>query len=263
MKRMDQLLHHSIYLIRETYANFHRPALLWSMGKDSTVLLSLCRKAFLGRVPFPVLHIDTGRKFKRMYQYRDSWAKKWDLNLNIVGNNTARELSISDKVTCCTRLKTEPLKETLQQNGYDAVLLAIRRDEHGIRAKERQFSPRGHDFSWDYENQPPELWDLFESRVDTGSHIRVHPVLAWTEMDIWQYIKQENLPIIDLYFAKNGKRYRSIGCECCCQPIDSDASSVDQIIEELKCTRISERQGRAQDKEAAYAMQKLRALGYM
>jgi sulfate adenylyltransferase subunit 2 len=142
-------------------------------------------------------------------------------------------------------------------------MLAIRRDEHGVRAKERHFSPRDGSFRWDYQDQPPELWDLFGARADDRTHIRVHPLLDWTELDVWRYIKQEELPVVDLYFSRGGKRYRSIGCEPCCEPIDSEAATLDGILRELETTRIAERQGRAQDKEAAYAMQQLRALGYM
>ncbi len=169
----------------------------------------------------------------------------------------------SDKLACCTALKTEALKQLIQDQGFDAVMLAIRRDEHGVRAKERHFSPRDTRFHWDYHDQPPELWDLFGARADDNTHIRVHPLLDWTELDIWRYIKRENLPVVDLYFSRQGKRYRSIGCEPCCEPIDSEAATLDDILHELETTRIGERQGRAQDKEAAYAMQQLRALGYM
>ena len=142
-------------------------------------------------------------------------------------------------------------------------MLAIRRDEHGIRAKERHFSPRDDNFKWDYQNQPPELWDLFESNVNRDTHVRIHPLLEWTELDVWQYVKREKIPVVELYFAKYGKRSRSIGCVPCCEPVDSNAQTVDEIIAELKDTKIGERQGRAQDKESAYAMQQLRALGYM
>jgi sulfate adenylyltransferase subunit 2 len=265
MERIEELEHRSIYIIREAYACFRKPAVLWSMGKDSTVLIALCRKAFLGAVPFPVVHIDTGRKFPSMIAFRDKWAKAWGLDLLVARN--AASLSgnpgFSDKLACCTALKTEALKQLIRDQGFDAVMLAIRRDEHGVRAKERHFSPRDMSFRWDYHDQPPELWDLFGARADDNTHIRVHPLLDWTELDIWRYVRQENLPVVDLYFSKNGKRYRSIGCEPCCEPVDSDAVTLDDILRELETTRIGERQGRAQDKEAAYAMQQLRALGYM
>lgn len=265
MERLEALEHRSIYIIREAYACFQAPAVLWSMGKDSTALIALCRKAFLGAVPFPVVHIDTGRKFPSMIAFRDQWAKAWGLDL-LVARNTAglsENVAFSDKLACCTALKTEALKQLLHDQKFDAIMLAIRRDEHGVRAKERHFSPRDMKFQWDYRNQPPELWDLFEARADDNTHVRVHPLLDWTELDIWRYIKRENLPIVDLYFAKGGKRYRSIGCAPCCEPISSEAANLDDILHELETTRIGERQGRAQDKEAAYAMQQLRALGYM
>jgi len=265
MERMEELENRSIYIIREAYACFRRPAVLWSMGKDSTVLIALCRKAFLGTVPFPVVHIDTGRKFPSMYAFRDKWAQAWNLKI-LIARNTAGlsdNADYADKLACCTALKTEALKQMLHDQSFDAIMLAIRRDEHGVRAKERHFSPRDTDFQWNYRNQPTELWDLFGAKADDNTHVRVHPLLDWTELDIWRYIKRENLPIVDLYSAKEGKRYRSIGCAPCCEPVSSDATTLDDILHELETTRIGERQGRAQDKEAAYAMQQLRALGYM
>ena len=147
--------------------------------------------------------------------------------------------------------------------GFRALYLGIRRDEHGIRAKERVFSPRDEDFEWDYKNQPPELWDQYKSKAKEEEHLRVHPLLGWTELDIWRYIKREEIPVVSLYFAKDGKRFRSIGCEPCVNPVDSNADTLDKIIQELKETDVSERSGRAQDKESDYMMQKLRALGYM
>jgi len=151
----------------------------------------------------------------------------------------------------------------LAESKFKALLLAIRRDEHGIRAKERYFSPRNQDFQWNYQDQPAELWDLYKSKTKVGEHFRIHPMLHWTELDIWRYIQKERIPTINLYFAKNGKRYRSIGCQPCCMPVDSEADSIKRIVKELETTKISERSGRAQDKENAYTMQKLRSLGYM
>ena len=259
----------SIYIIREAYSEFKNIAVLWSTGKDSTTVLWLARKAFFGKIPFPVIHIDTGYKFKTMYEFRDRIAKEWGLELIVARNEEALGIGPeAGKFECCTKLKTEALKKCLEKYGFDALILAIRRDEHGIRAKERYVSFRDKNFFWNYRNQPPEFWDyfnIFEFKQE-GEHLRIHPMLHWTELDMWLYIKKENIPVNPLYFSgtrKKGYRYRSIGCEPCCNPIKSDAKNVDEIIEELKKTKTAERAGRAQDKEKAYMMQKLRALGYM
>jgi len=263
---MKDLENKSIYIVREAVKQFKNPAALWSMGKDSTALLWLCRKAFFGKVPFPVIHIDTGYKFPEMYAFRDRIAREWGLDLRVCENKKAKEEGMGPekgKFACCTALKTAALKSFLDQEGFDAIFLAIRRDEHGIRAKERYFSPRDKDFKWDYKNQPPEMWDLFESVFAGATHVRVHPILHWTELDVWEYVKKEGIPTNSLYFAKDGKRYRSLGCVPCTEPIASTAKTIDEVIEEIKTSDVSERSGRAQDKEEDYMMQKLRALGYM
>jgi sulfate adenylyltransferase subunit 2 len=263
---LKDLENRSIYMIREAYAEFRRPAVLWSTGKDSTAALWLCRKAFFGRIPFPVIHIDTGYKFKQMYAFRDRLAEKWGLDLIVAQNEEALKQGLGPKdgkFECCTRLKTEALKNCLEEHGFDALILAIRRDEHGIRAKERYFSPRDETFKWDFREQPLEMWDQFQGLVGEGNHMRVHPILHWRELDVWEYVVKEGIPINPMYFAKDGKRYRSLGCEPCTSPIDSDAATVDEIVEELRVTKIAERSGRAQDKEQAFTMQKLRTLGYM
>lgn len=267
MDHLDKLESQSIYIIREAYKQFKDIAVLWSIGKDSTTMMWLVRKAFYGRVPFPALHIDTGYKFDEIYKFRDEWAKNWGIKLIVGSNEGSIKAGMGpkegDKLSCCGQLKTDALKQTIDKYRYKALLLGIRRDEHGIRAKERYFSPRNKQFEWNYKDQPPELWDQFKNQQKGEQHIRVHPLLHWTELDIWMYIQREHLPIVSLYYAKNGKRFRSIGCEPCCAPVDSDADTVDKIVEELKTTKIAERSGRAQDKERAYMMQKLRALGYM
>jgi sulfate adenylyltransferase subunit 2 len=267
MDNLDKLESQSIYIIREAYKQFKDIAVLWSIGKDSTTLMWLVRKAFYGNVPFPALHIDTGYKFQEIYDFRDEWSKKWNMNLVIGCNHESLQAGMgpdaSDKLACCGELKTEALKQTIDKYGFKALLLGIRRDEHGIRAKERVFSPRNKQFQWDYKDQPAELWDQFKNKQQVEQHIRVHPLLHWTELDIWKYVQREEIPITGLYFAMKGKRYRSIGCATCCDPVDSEADTVDKIVEELKTTKVSERSGRAQDKERAYMMQKLRALGYM
>lgn len=266
MEHLKRLENQSIFIIREAYSQFKKVALLWSIGKDSSTLLYLVRKAFLGNIPFPVLHLDTGYKFKEIYQFRDQYAEKWKLNLIVWKNQEAISRGVgphTGKFECCTELKTNALKRAIAEQGFKALYLGIRRDEHGIRAKERIFSTRDEDFEWNYKEQPPELWDQYKTKAKDEEHIRVHPLLGWREIDIWEYIKKENIPIVSLYFAKDGKRYRSIGCETCCASIDSDAQTIDEVVEELKTSKISERSGRAQDKESAYIMQRLRSLGYM
>jgi len=265
---LDELESKSIYIIREAYWEYRNNlAALWSMGKDSTALVHLLRKAFFGEVPIPVIHIDTTFKFRQIYEFRDRYTKEWNLNLIIARNDIALKENMSPekgRFNCCTILKTEALKQAIHRHTLKALLVAIRRDEHAIRAKERYFSLRDKEFKWDYQNQPLELWtEYYKTEAEAGTHVRVHPLLHWREIDIWRYIKRERLPVINLYFAKKGKRYRSIGCECCCQPIESKADAIDKIIKELRITQIPERAGRAQDKEKEYMMQKLRSLGYM
>jgi len=266
MNYLEELENKTIYIIRETYASFRDMALLWSIGKDSTTLLWIIRKAFFGKIPFPIIHIDTSYKFKEIYEFREKYSKEWNLNLIISKNEDALKEGVcpeKGKLQCCNALKTDALKLTIKKYNYKALLLAIRRDEHGIRAKERYFSPRDINFKWNYKNQPAELWDLYKSTSENHQHIRVHPMLHWTELDIWKYIQKEKIPTVNLYFAQNNKRFRSIGCETCCAPINSKANNLQKIVKELETTNIAERSGRAQDKENSYTMQKLRSLGYM
>ena len=237
------------------------------MGKDSTTLVHMARKAFLGKVPIPVVHIDTTFKFKQIYEFRDKYTKEWNLNLIIAKNDTALQEGMSPekgRFNCCNALKTEVLKQVIKKENFKALLVGIRRDEHAIRAKERYFSLRDKEFRWDYQNQPLELWaQYYKSADDSDTHFRIHPLLHWQEIDVWRYIKRERLPVVNLYFSKEGRRYRSIGCECCCEPVESSANNIDKIIDEINNTTISERTGRAQDKENICAMQRLRSLGYM
>ena len=267
MNHLDELENKSNYIIREAFHRFDNMALLWSIGKDSTTLLWLTRKAFLGQIPFPCVHIDTTYKFPEMYRFRQEYAEKWGLNLLVHINHEAIEKGVSydthDAFTCCTELKTNGLKQAIAKHNYDALLVGIRRDEHGIRAKERVFSPRDQNFQWNYEDPPAELWDQYMSREEEDQHSRVHPLLGWTEVDIWRYIQRENIPTSELYFAKDGKRYRSLGCMPITKPVDSDADTIEKIIAEIETSDETERSGRAQDKEDADTMQKLRALGYM
>jgi sulfate adenylyltransferase subunit 2 len=263
---LQELESKSIYIIREAYYQFKNVALLWSMGKDSTTLLWLVRKAFFGKIPFPVIHLDTSYKFREIYEFRDKYAKKCNLNLIVAKNENSLKQGMSPergRFTCCSQLKTGALKEIIKKRKFDALYLAIRRDEHGIRAKERAFSVRNADFNWDYLNQPVELWDQYKAKQKGEEHFRIHPLLGWREIDVWEYIKREKIPVVSLYLAKKGKRYRSIGCQRCCNPVDSDADTIYKITQELKSSKVAERSGRAQDKERAYMMQKLRSLGYM
>lgn len=257
---LDKLEEKSIFILREAKAKFDNVAALWSMGKDSTTMLALARKAFLGKVPFPIIHIDNGIDFPETYKYRETLAKKWKLNLIVAHSEINPEMS---GFSCCGANKTDALKKLMDEYGFDALIVSIRRDEHGIRAKERVFSPRDKEFKWDYKNQPAEVWNNFTSKMEGTSHIRIHPLLEWNEIDIWRFIKQENIPINPLYFSKNGLRYRSLGCTHCSSPMKSEAKNVDDIIYELEHTKEDERAGRQQDKEKEYIMQRLRALGYL
>lgn len=257
---LGKLEEESVFILREAKKRFKKPCCLWSMGKDSTVTLALSRKAFFGQVPFPVIHIDNGIDFKETYEFRKKLAAEWNLDL-IVEPSHIKDDDISG-VSCCGANKTDALKRVLDREGFDAVIVSIRRDEHGIRAKERTFSPRTKDFKWDYQNQPAEIWNL-AAQMDGSDHVRVHPLLHWNEIDAWRFVKQENIPINPLYFSVDGKRYRSLGCTKCTVAVGSSATTVDDIIEELRTTQVEERSGRAQDKEKEHVMQRLRALGYM
>lgn len=265
-ERLKKLEEESVYIIRETYAKFKKPGMLWSIGKDSTVLLWLARKAFLGNCPIPLVHVDTTYKIPEMIVHRDRLVHEWGLQLIVGKNEEALGTGMNPekgRLECCMALKTEAFRQTVEQHGLDAILLGIRRDEEKSRSKERFFSVRSADFEWKYKEQAPEIWTQYNTDFPPGSHVRVHPLLSWTEIDIWEYIDQEKIPVTTLYFARNGKRYRSLGCWPCTTPIASQAMTVKDIVEELKHIEKSERAGRAQDKADSYAMQKLRAQGYM
>ncbi|MDR2462698.1 MAG: sulfate adenylyltransferase subunit 2 [Verrucomicrobiales bacterium] len=277
MTHLDKLESQGIFIFREAYHSFKNIAKPWSMGKDSNVLIWLAKKAFCGKIPFPVLHIDTTYEFPEMLEFRDWAVKEYDLNLIVKINEDARHgrgayktsvgYETHDPVTVTHELKTVALQQVIAHYKWDALITGIRRDEDSTRAKERYFSPRNADFEWDYRDQPPEFWNQFTTAVGEGEHIRVQPLLDWTETDIWQYIKRERIPIPQMYFARevNGKklRYRSLGCHPITKPVESDAADIDAIIEELRHTKTSERAGRAQDHHERNAMQKLRAKGFM
>lgn len=266
MDNLDALESQSIYIFREAFNKVERLAMLWSIGKDSNAMLWLARKAFFGHVPFPLIHVDTKKKIPEMIEFRDRYAKEWNLNLIVDSNHQAIAAGMGPeqgKVVCCSALKTEGLKAVIAAHGFTGVFAGIRRDEEGTRAKERIFSPRGILSQWDVRDQPPEFWEQFNADVPPGAHLRIHPLLPWTEIDIWRYIRREGIPLVDLYFAKNGQRYRSLGCAPCTSPMASTASTVDEIIKELENTKVSERSGRAQDKESEDAFERLRVEGYM
>jgi sulfate adenylyltransferase subunit 2 len=264
LDHLDQLESESVYIFREAFNRIDKLAMLWSLGKDSNTMVWLAKKAFFGRVPFPVLHIDTGRKFPEMYAFRERYSREWGLNLVVRPCPPVEEVdpSLPPAARSAAR-KTLGLKSVLAEFGFQGIIAGIRRDEESIRAKERVFSPRGADGAWNLKDQPPEFWQQFNSDVPPGAHLRVHPLLHWTELDIWRYTQREKIPCVDLYFSKNGKRYRSLGDRDITFPIASSAACVEEILAELEGTRVPERAGRAMDHESEDAFERLRADGYM
>ncbi|MGH9148151.1 MAG: sulfate adenylyltransferase subunit CysD [Vicinamibacterales bacterium] len=267
---LDELESESIFILREAFAKFDNIAMLWSIGKDSTALLWLARKAFFGHVPFPLVHIDTTYKIPSMIEYRDRVVREWNLQL-VVGRNNAvlaegrtYPNGRATRVECCTLLKKDALQDVIAQYKYTGIVVGVRRDEDPTRAKERYFSPRNASMEWNASDQPPEFWNQFKTDFAPGSHIRIHPLLHWTELNVWEYIEREQIPVIPLYFDDGtGRRYRSLGCAPCTGSIASKARTVHEIIEELRATRVPERAGRAQDQESEDAFEKLRRDGYM
>ena len=293
MDQLSQLESLGIHILRESYANFRNLCMLWSIGKDSTVLLWLARKAFYGHVPFPLVHIDTHYKIPEMIQYRDRLTREWKLPMVYGENTAALEAKQTfpdgnvDRISCCRLLKAEALKNTLSgtwpryrfnheadeyqvdtdTEAYTGVIVGVRSDEEGSRSKERYFSPRDTENVWDVGDQPPEFWNQFKTDFAPGTHVRIHPLLDWTETNIWEYIERESIPTVSLYYDQGeGLRYRSLGCEPCTHAVQSTAKNVPEIIAELKSgkfTNIAERSGRAQDKEDGGGLETLRREGYM
>ncbi|MCA9525310.1 MAG: sulfate adenylyltransferase subunit CysD, partial [Myxococcales bacterium] len=244
------------------------------------------RKAFFGHVPFPLVHIDTHYKIPEMIRFRDQIALDWGLTMVIGQNEEALAAGMGPgrgRLTCCTALKTRALKQTLDGTGpryriqpdgsyapdtdrepYTGVIVGARGDEEGSRSKERYFSPRTKENDWQLDDQPPELWNQFKTDFAPGTHIRIHPLLDWSEINIWEYIAREGMPITSLYYdTGSGRRYRSLGCAPCTGDVASTASNPFEIIEELRNTNIAERSGRAQDQEDPHALERLRRDGYM
>jgi len=254
----------SIYILREARSCVAPLCALWSMGKDSTALLWLMRKAFFGEVPFPVVQLDTGMELPEVYHFRDAIARSWKLDLRV--ESCPPESSADPTLPPASRAaarKTEGLKQLLRRDGYRGVMVGIRRDEQPTRAKERVFSPRTVDDVWDIRHQPPELWNHYTTAVPDGSHLRIHPLLHWTEIDVWRYHLREGIPFVPLYLARNGKRYRSLGEKNITCTIDSRAATLEEIIAELETTREPERAGRMMDHEQEDAFERLRSSGYM
>jgi sulfate adenylyltransferase subunit 2 len=264
MDRLSELEAQSIFIFREAFARLKHLALLWSLGKDSNVMIWLARKAFFGRVPFPAMHVDTGKKFPEMYAFRDRYADEWNLDLLVepCPPIEAVDATLPPAARSAAR-KTEGLKLALAKHGFDGLFAGIRRDEEATRAKERVFSPRGVEGGWDVRDQPPEFWDHFNASPPPGAHLRIHPILNWTEADIWAYTRREGIPIIPLYLARNGRRYRSLGDADITFPVVSEASTIDEIISELDSTKVAERAGRAMDHESEDAFERLRVSGYL
>ena len=254
---LDALESESVHIIREAYATLGRLALLWSLGKDSNVMIWLCRKAFFGHVPFPAVHADTGRKFAAMYAFRERYAAEWNLTLITA---LCPPVSEVDPSLPPAARETAGLKALIATEEFTGVLAGTRCDEEGTRAKERVFSPRGSTGAWDFRGQPPEFWDQYNSTVPAGGHVRVDPLLHWSEIDIWRYTAREGIPVIPLYFAQGGKRYRSLGDKDITHPEESEASTIAEIVAELEVTGVAERAGRTMDHEAEIAAY-LAALG--
>jgi sulfate adenylyltransferase subunit 2 len=285
----------SIHILREVASEFERPVMLYSIGKDSSVMLRLAQKAFYpGPIPFPLLHIDTGFKFEEMLTFRDTMARKVAANLLVWRNEGAISAGTNpvalDTKRCCGLLKTQALLDALKHYNFNAAFGGARRDEEKSRAKERIYSFRDAAGQWDPKNQRPELWSLYNARIHPGESIRVFPLSNWTEIDVWQYIHEENIPIVDLYFAKERpmvvrgdalipteqafvilpgekpqmvkSRLRSLGCSPCTGAIRSDAETIPEIIAELISFRSSERANRVIDHDQDGSMEIKKREGY-
>ena len=288
---LKQLEDESIFLLREVAAEFERPVILYSVGKDSSVLVHLARKAFYpGRIPFPLLHVDTGFKFPEMLEFRDNFVKSINAELIVHRNEDAIKNNTNpyDLGTqkCCSLLKTEALLSALEKYEVDAAIGGARRDEEKSRAKERVYSFRDSFGQWDPKNQRPELWKLYNGKLNPGESIRVFPLSNWTEMDVWHYIQYEKIPIVPLYFAenrpvvkRNGQlipsserekgasevitcRFRTLGCSPCTGAVSSDAETLEDIIDEMIHVKTSERSTRIIDHDNAQSMELKKREGY-
>jgi sulfate adenylyltransferase subunit 2 len=286
----------SMFIFREVVAEFQNPVLMYSIGKDSSVLLHLARKAFYpGKPPFPILHIDTTWKFKEMIRFRDAEAKRqgWDLIVHTNREGLAKGISplTAGSKVYTDIMKTEALKQALDQYGFDAAFGGARRDEEKSRAKERVFSFRDSNHRWDPRNQRPELWDIYNTHIRKGENIRIFPLSNWTELDVWLYIYFENIPVVPLYFAKERPvvhrdgtlimvdddrlplregekpelkkvRFRTLGCYPLSGAVESEAGTLPEVIAEMYASSFSERQGRLIDFDQAGSMEEKKRQGY-
>lgn len=291
---LKSLENEAIHIFREVAAEFKKPVLLYSVGKDSSVLLHLARKAFYpGKIPFPLLHIDTGWKFREMIEFRDDIVSKYDLKLHAYSNprGAAENITPFNHQRYTDIMKTEALRAALDAGGYDAAFGGARRDEEASRAKERIYSFRTSDHRWEPRRQRPELWSIYNGNIFKGESVRVFPLSNWTEVDVWAYIKSESIPVVPLYFAaerpfveRDGMmvlaqdkrlelqpgetkqrgmlRFRTLGCFPLTGAIRSNARSVDDIITEVLSATVSERQGRAIDRDQTGSMEMKKREGY-
>jgi sulfate adenylyltransferase subunit 2 len=296
LTHLQQLEAESIHIIREVAAEFDNPVMLYSVGKDSAVMLHLAAKAFLpGKPPFPLMHVDTTWKFKEMIFFRDQMVKKVGMDLIVHINQDGVDQGVGPfthgSSTHTDVMKTQGLKQALDKHGFDAAFGGARRDEEKSRAKERVYSFRDKNHRWDPKCQRPELWNIYNGRVNQGESIRVFPLSNWTELDIWQYIYKENIDIVPLYFAakrpvveRNGMllmvdderfpleegevpeekmvRFRTLGCYPLTGAVESEATTLPEIIQEMLLTTTSERQGRAIDHDSSGSMEKKKMEGY-
>lgn len=295
LTHLQQLEAEAIHIIREVAAEFQNPVMLYSIGKDSGVMLHLAKKAFEpGKIPFPLLHVDTQWKFQDMYRFRAMMKELYNVDLRVWINPEAK-----DKVSPITHgsekhtqiMKTEALKQALDHYGFDAAFGGARRDEEKSRAKERIFSFRNKFHQWDPKNQRPELWSIYNTRVNKGESIRVFPLSNWTELDVWLYVMREEIPVVPLYFAKERPvvkrggtwimvdddrlplepgekpqmvkvRFRTLGCYPLSGAVESEAESIEEIVQEMLLSTTSERQGRLIDYDGAATMEEKKKEGY-
>jgi sulfate adenylyltransferase subunit 2 len=292
LSHLKHLESESIHILREVAAEFRNPVLLYSVGKDSSVLVRLARKAFHpGAMPFPLMHVDTGYKFPEMYAFRDSFCREIGARLIVERNETwigkGCHPLVEGVEACCGHLKTGALLDAIRKHGFDAAIGGARREEEKSRAKERVFSVRDAHGQWDPKNQRPELWDLYNPRIREGESVRAFPLSNWTELDIWQYIRAEGIPIVPIYFAqerlvlrRNGVlipqmpgaaaegaemclcRFRSLGCMPCTGAVESAAATLDEIIAEVAGARKSERENRIIDLTSDSSMEQKKKEGY-